>query len=350
MGGGGGGGAGQAGGPAPIPLLQAENSVFQYMPDMVRQAGQGFLQDFSNIANLQTNPASQYGDYRTWANALGGLGNQVANWAPSAYTQVAGFGNQTANLGQQVGSMIPGAAASGQPAFNAGQQTYNQLQPFITQALTQGFDPQGQLYAQQFQQNTDQANAANAMAGLGTSPYGAGLTQQANQNFNLEWQNNLLNRMTQGAGAASTLAGAGNQALQGGTSALQQGLGLAGQLGGEAGSLYGQAGGIYGDAGNLLSTLLGAGGGAEQAGLGIGQAIDTQQYNQQQGQIQDLINMVSAANQTAGEYFGAQNTTYGSAVNAAGVSAQAQAAQNAQGGLGGLLGGLGKAAGSIIGK
>lgn len=105
---------------------------------------------------------------------------------------------------------------AGQSAIAAGTNINNTLSPFIGQALQQGFDPQSALFNKLFQQQQDQSNAENAMAGVATTPYGAALTQQGNQNFDLAWQQQQLANQAQGASTAEGLAGAGLGSLTSG--------------------------------------------------------------------------------------------------------------------------------------
>lgn len=87
---------------------------------------------------------------------------------------------------------------------------------YQSQALATGFDPQNQLYAQQYQQNQDQTNVANAQNGVANTPYGAGIAAQSNQNFDINWQNQQLQRQNTAAQTASTLGStAGNEATTG---------------------------------------------------------------------------------------------------------------------------------------
>jgi hypothetical protein len=78
--------------------------------------------------------------------------------------------------------------------------------PYANQALQAGFDPQNALYNRTQQQVQDQANAINAMYGLSSSPYGAGVANQAMSNFNIDWQNQQLARQGQGAQTAGNIA------------------------------------------------------------------------------------------------------------------------------------------------
>jgi hypothetical protein len=90
--------------------------------------------------------------------------------------------------------------------------------PYASAAFNEGFDPLRNIYNQQFQQQTDQTRALEAAQGVAGTPYGAGVEAQADINFNNAWQNNLLQRMTQGAAAGSQILGAGTGTTQQGIS------------------------------------------------------------------------------------------------------------------------------------
>lgn len=139
---------------------------------------------------------------------------QGQNFAGQNQGQVQGIANGIAN-----GSTV-NAAGTQSAANNLTGQT-NSLIPFATQALNTAFDPNQQVYNQQFQQNTDQTRAAEAAQGTAGTPYGAGVESQADTNFNTAWQNNLLQRQTQGAQTASSLLGAAGNAATTGTNLNQ---------------------------------------------------------------------------------------------------------------------------------
>lgn len=87
--------------------------------------------------------------------------------------------------------------------------TGNALASQATGAYQAGQDPQNALFAKQFQQQQDQSNAVNAQNGVAGTPYGAALTTEGNQNFDLNWQNQQLGRENTAANTASTLLSAG---------------------------------------------------------------------------------------------------------------------------------------------
>lgn len=161
------------------------------MPNMTQAAGNAF----SGIQGLAP-----------WSNMAGGtqpfmnqtFGNLYNNPGAGGFY---GGANLASMLGQQ------GALN----AYGAG----GQLQQGGLQALLQGTDPQGALYARTLQQQQEQARAAQAARGVSMTPYGAGLEADATKNFNIDWQNTQL---------ARTLA-----ALRGGGGAIGQGAGLQGE-------------------------------------------------------------------------------------------------------------------------
>jgi len=109
--------------------------------------------------------------------------------------------------GAQYGTAAQGAAGQSQNLYDAGNQIYNTA-----------FDPQNALYNRTQQQVGDQINAGQAQRGLGNSPVGAAEYGQGMSNFNIDWQNQQLQRQQQGVGAMNAAAtGAGTQ----GTNAAQ---------------------------------------------------------------------------------------------------------------------------------
>lgn len=122
--------------------------------------------------------------------------------------------------------MQQGAGTAGQfgttgaiNAFNSGNTLTSaggSLLPYASSVLQQGFDPQSELYNRTLQQMTDQTRAGEAARGISTTPYGAGVENQALGNFNIDWQNNQLNRMNTAATGAGNLIGQGGRAIIGG--------------------------------------------------------------------------------------------------------------------------------------
>ena len=114
----------------------------------------------------------------------------------------------------------PNAAYNSAGALGAGSAltgSVPQLTGYAGQALTNAFDPQQALFNQQFAQQQNQQNAVNAQNGVAGTPYGAGLSNQANQNFDIAWQAQQLANQNQGANTAASLLGAGGNAATQGT-------------------------------------------------------------------------------------------------------------------------------------
>jgi hypothetical protein len=169
---------------------------------------QGADQQWQNLQNQNYNvfsaaqPQLQNYGYDQLANQLAAYnkyGSPYQNAADVAGTQYGNVANQLVNAGalqgQQQGALI-----------NAGQQVYNTA-----------FDPQSALYNRTVQQLQDQTGATNSMYGLGSSAAGAGVANQALGNFNIDWQNQQLQRQLAGLqGYGSAIGQAGQAAAQGG--------------------------------------------------------------------------------------------------------------------------------------
>lgn len=226
---------------------------------------------------------------QNYYSALGGQYNGIAqNLVNNPY---AGGYQGAAN------GVSPFAQGAGGQQFGAGSNLIGAGQsylPYAQQALQTGFDPQNALYNQQFQQNTDQSRAGLAARGLAMSPYGAGVENQSNLNFNNQWLQNALQRQQTAAGTANTLTGAANSAGTTGAGLQTGGLNtmlLGGQL---PYSTYNTIGS------NALGTL-------GQAGqFGAAGATQSQQ------QIADYLQYLGIGNQSAG----VQNQAYANQITA----------------------------------
>lgn len=209
----------------------------------------------------------------------------------SGYTAAAGnAGTAATNLGNQE----TGAATS---LFG---DTGN-LTAALQQILTAGSDPQQALYKQQFQQQQDQTGANLANAGILNTASGQGVLNQGDTNFNIDWQNNLLQRMISAAGAYGT------------------GIGQVGNIDQQAGSIGGQ--GVQ----NILSG---------------GQIPYQANANVQNNSLQGLLQLFGASQSSANplqSYLGLGNQTAQTASN---VNSQNYAGQNSS--LTQLIQGLGK--------
>src|SRR3974390_3667396 len=150
--------------------------------------------------------------------ALGGIQQMGATTGPMAGQTLQNLYNNPYAGGAQTAAGRAGAMGerAGLTQFGTGMGLIGEGMgsiPYANMALQQGFDPQGQVYNQLFQQQTDQTPAAEAARGIANTPYGAGVEAQSDINFNTAWQQNLLNRMQAGTGAYGNLMGAAGGAM-----------------------------------------------------------------------------------------------------------------------------------------
>ena len=259
-----------------------------YVPTGLNTADQAWQ---SQLQNQQNAAGSLYnGDLLPfYQNSLNYGSQAFGQYGPGYQNAANAAGQQYTNLGQQL------AGASGNQ-FAAGNQLYQTA-----------FDPQNALYNRTVQQLQDQTGATNSMYGLGSSAAGAGVANQALGNFNIDWQNQQLQRQLAGVQGAGQAYGQGGALGQAGAGATLQG----GQL------PYQTAQGIAAYPGQLASQYAQ---GIEQGPLSASQSI--------QGQIIPYLNYGQ----------GAQQVPYQNAYN----SAQA-AGGAAYSGVGQAVQGLGNA-------
>jgi hypothetical protein len=267
-----------------------------------QQYGQQFLPQYEQATqNLYNNPyASQA---QQGANVAGALGQQASL---NAY-------GQGANL-----------QGTGQGVINAG----NSLVPYASAIMQTAFDPQQALYNQTLQQTTDQQQAANAMAGVSGSPYGAGVTNTALQNFNINWQNQQLGREATGASAAQGLIGTAGSTDNTGAGIIGQGTALQGNAAGAYGQAsalpYQQAQTIGQNQQSAISNLFQ--GGSQAQSLAQQPITDYLQYlqvgnqtnsvaNQQAQTALNQANLAFNQNQTLGSNLGSSISGLGNTVN-----------------------------------
>jgi hypothetical protein len=91
---------------------------------------------------------------------------------------------------------------SGQQAITGGQTAY-----------ATGVDPQNALHDKEQQRLLDQIRVGEGARGITQSPYGQGVEQQGLSDFNMNWQNNLLNRQVTGLNALEGSIGTGQSLL-----------------------------------------------------------------------------------------------------------------------------------------
>ena len=167
-----------------------------WQPANTSQADTGWGQQFA--LQSANNPYVQYqgqaqGILNQTVNNPYAAGAQTA--ANTAGANMQGAGTQGVSNAYNLGSQVPGMTSAANQVWNTAN------------------DPQNALYNQQSNLAQQQAQALAASSGLGTSGAGVGSENQAMQNFNLGWQNNLLNRQATGLqGLDSGMAAASNQA------------------------------------------------------------------------------------------------------------------------------------------
>lgn len=261
------GGPGTSGGSSSTYIPQNQGAADQFYSDI-------FGQQFPYATAL---PGQVIPGYQQYAANI--QNNPYAAAAQGGANTAAGYG--TAGAGQQVGAA-------------------NQLFGAGSQVLGTGFDPQQGLYNRGLQQLTDQSNAINSQYGLSSSPAGAGITDQAINNYNLGWQNQQLGRQTQALGAAGQNATtAGNLSNLGySTEATASGLPYStylGQQNQDIGALQGLVSGTSGaflaDQ-NLINNL--------NSYLGLGQSATAQGLVGQQQGFNQQMQLGNLAGQTIG--------------------------------------------------
>jgi hypothetical protein len=198
-----------------LSLAGGLSGLFGHSNSTVPQQWQ--LPGMTGAANSALGNIGNLGQYNTYGQNLGqaqNIGQGLINNPYSGGFQ--GGANTAGGLGQL---QALGQYGTGQQVTGLG---LNQLAPYAGAVMNTAFDPQQQLYNQSLAQTVAQQNAQNAAAGVGQTPYGAGLQDQNLQNFNIGWQNQQLGRQVQGLGAAQGALGQAGSLAQ-----LGQGLSAA---------------------------------------------------------------------------------------------------------------------------
>jgi hypothetical protein len=254
----GGGGAGS------VPLPQ--NFAAPWMGEAAGGAASG-IQGLSPYTNLASSTIP-YGQ-QTFQNLYN---NPYAGGAQSGANMASGMGQNAA----------VGAYGTGQQFMGAGLSTI----PYAQQLATTGFDPQNALYNRTVQQLQDQTRAGLEARGIDNTPYGAGVEGQTMGNFNIDWQNNELQRQLQAAQGAGSLLGQGANVAGFGTGLQAQ---APGQFATASAMPYATAAGIGGGQNQAINSLLGIG--------SSGQSIAQQP-------IQDWMSFLNAGNQQQNQIAG----------------------------------------------
>lgn len=169
--------------------------------------------------------------------AIGGL-EAMPNYADQTYNAIAP--NATAMISQPTGynpaqTTQYGNAISALPA---------EYLPYARNILNEGFDVNGQAYGRAAHDLTEQVRASQGARGIQTSPYGAGLENEAMGDFNIDWQGKRLDHMSQAMGAALPAYGQAGSQMGYGQQVAQMGprfqADLASQMGDLGNSTYTQ--------------------------------------------------------------------------------------------------------------
>lgn len=166
----------------------------------------------------------------------------------------------------------PMGQAAAQSAYGAGQYFQNagqSLVPYAQQVANTAFDPQNALYDYTRQKLVDQTRAGQAARGVATTPYGAEGEADQLRKFNIDWQNQQLNRQIAGGQAAGGIIGQGGQVAGGGAAMSASAIPQYVQSGGLPYSTYNTIG--QGQIG-ATSALASGAQGAQQLGLNPVQA------------------------------------------------------------------------------
>jgi len=264
------------------------------MPNMTGIANQA-QSDISGLSGMNL-PAQLIPQYQAVTGQMG-FGNP---FAPSAITNAANTGAAGMGVGANMlgaGNLITGAGAN--------------LLPYSTNLLQSGFDPQQALYGRTLQQLQDQTRSGLEARGIDSTPYGAGVEADALRNFNIDWQNNQLQRQLAAGQGAANLTGAAGGAFNTGAGLGSQGLSTMAQYGMLPYSTYG---GIAGDTLSGLNTLGQAGLTATQIPqMAIGDWTNLLGVGNQAGQVAnqafrnqlDQSNLLFNQQQKLGQQFGA---------------------------------------------
>jgi len=166
----------------------------------------------SAIAGMNKAPSAQQlpNQGPAAANAFGDinqLNNPYSAMQPLEMQQLMAMMNNP-----DIAKLLGGASRAGQASTRSG----NMLMGEANQLYQQAYDPQSALKAQMQAQVQDQSNVQNAMYGLQSSPYGAGVANQNLSNFDINWQNQQLGREAQANPLIGQDLGAAVQAYMGG--------------------------------------------------------------------------------------------------------------------------------------
>lgn len=154
---------------------------------------------------------SAFSNIGNFANTFGNLGQSTLPNAQNIFNSL--YGNPFASMAQTGANTAAGMGTTAATnAFNTGGALTSAgtgLLPYATQIMNTAFDPQQSLYNSTLNQVQQQANAQNVASGVSTTPYGASVAGADIGNFNVNWQNQQLQRQALGAQAAGGLVNTG---------------------------------------------------------------------------------------------------------------------------------------------
>lgn len=139
----------------------------------------------------------------------GGGGGSVGNNPASGFTKP---------FGEAIGTVGTGLTDWTGVLQGESGTAMAQLNPYIGTMLNDSFDSNKALYGRTLQQVTDQTRSGEASRGLANTPYGAAAEGNALSNFNIDWNNQQLQREQSGLASAGNTYG---QLIQGGATADQ---------------------------------------------------------------------------------------------------------------------------------
>jgi len=239
-------------------LTQLEGALNPQLNPHNAYADQYALQ-MDQASGLQTQAQQMAGQFNTGAQNLTNQQNALSGQITDAANAYLNSGNQAQYMAA-MGGLVPSYYGAGNSAFNLGNMLQNQAgqaQGYGNQIMNLALDPQQALFNQQNQLQQQQALASQAARGIATSGVGAGLSNDATNNFLINWQNQQLGRATAGLQAYDannqSIAGLAQGANQSYTTGLQDYTTGAGLPYNAAQTVYNNNQAAYGNQQNALT-------------------------------------------------------------------------------------------------
>lgn len=302
----------------------ASGSGAMYVPTNLGGVDQGWQNAFNASGALASGTQGTTSPY--YQQSL----NQSANIDYNPYIQGA---NQAGSMYDQAGQLAGQQMGQyGQMAQRAAGQQQN-MYDLGAQVANTAFDPQNALFNKTQQTLQDQVRQGQAARGLGNSSQGSMEENNAMSNFDIAWQNNQLQRQTQGLAAdvGANAQGVNQGRMYGADQSAALGAGAAGagyyqQSGqvpvqaqqyaaaqpGAAASTYQQQmlalQGMYGNAQNGAIPYLNNGQGAQQGNYGAMTANNA-------AQAQGFSQLGSAIAPSVASWFGGAGSGAGQTYN-----------------------------------